>query len=85
MAESSKGPWIIAAAIVLAAALVVGAWASFRSQDQSCAEWQATFRTEAQTFVADASESIAEVEERKAELAARLLETKPDGCPIPNA
>lgn len=35
-----RGPWIIALAIVLAAALAVGAWAYFRDEGISCHEWQ---------------------------------------------
>ena len=40
MAESNRGPWIMAVAIVLAAALVIGAWAYFRDERISCRDWQ---------------------------------------------
>lgn len=43
-AGSTRGPWIIAGAILLAAILVVGTLLYFRAQDQRCAEWQAEVR-----------------------------------------
>ena len=82
----NRGPWIIAAAIVLAAALMVGAWAFFRGQDQSCAEWQSEWDRTVQSSAQEAFARGLSPEEAGAEYedeARALAEAQPDGCPLP--
>lgn len=88
--ESNRGPWIVALAIILAAGLVVGAWAYFREQDQTCAEWQAEYRSTLQTLARDAfARGIDTPEEIEGDPAIYnasrdLAERNPGGCPAPD-
>lgn len=83
MAESNRGPWIIAGAILLAAALGVGAFFYARAQDQTCAEWQASFRAKAQALAQDPPSNIEELQERpelERQVAKDLLEASRMGA-----
>jgi hypothetical protein len=83
----TKGAWSIAGAILLAAVLVVGAFAFFRHQDQTCAEWQAEYRA----TLRDMSEEGVALGLTEAELGARLrdkvnelVDSRPGGCTAPD-
>lgn len=84
----NRGPWIIAIAIVIAAGLVVGAWAYFRGQDQSCEEWQAEYRATVRRIAREAVDQSLTAEEIADDPVAYnatrdLAESQPDGCSAP--
>lgn len=72
----NRGPWIIAAAILLAAGLVVGFLVYQDRQDQRCQEWQALVR------------DVAEATDLPTYQLAPLFDgdeedPRPSGCPNP--
>lgn len=76
MADTNRGPWIIAGAIFAAAALIVGTLLFMPQQDQEreeeCRQWQA--RVIEVAGVAGLS---------NATVAAADEDDRPEGCPIP--
>lgn len=68
---STKGAWVIAAAIVLAAALLVGFQVYTRKQDQRCQEWQSGMRRVSEILDEPISETV------------QQSDSRPDGCPDP--
>lgn len=76
MADTNRGPWIIAGAIVIAAVLVVGALLYMRQQDQKreeeCRAWQA-----------EVAELAGVTELGRGVVAGAAEDDRPEGCPIP--
>lgn len=68
----NRGPWIIAGAILVATALVVGVLLFQRSKDDACKRWQAEVQDMAVAYGGDLS------------IAAVFVATeRPDACPLP--
>lgn len=68
--QANRGAWIIAGAILIAAAAIIFVMLSTRAADRECQDWQARVRGLAETTDLPSS-------------AFGSTEGRPDGCPLP--
>lgn len=71
----NRGPWIIAAAILLAAGLIVGYLVYQDRQDSKCSEWQAAITANARDYQLTTDQVLSLLDEGE--------DHRPEGCPDP--